>query len=149
MCYDTHHGNYCRRLFERCFECHVPAQEQSDHSKNCGVRKWFQSQTYIDMYVKIPVVRATITFQKAVHYILQGSFVAAKANTELFSAMADVLFKFESSSVIVLSTTGFSRIRIPVIVREENGLYVERLVLLTSQDRTVVAANSSRVQFFA
>lgn len=145
LCFDVHHGKFCRRLFERCFECHVPAQEKNDHAMNCGVRNWYQSQKYVDMYVKIPVVRATISFEKPIQYVLHGSFVEAKAGTELFSGMADILFKFESQSVIAIATTGFTRVRVPIMVRDNNGLYTERMVFLTSQDRTIVAANSSRV----
>lgn len=44
-------------------------------------------------------------------------------------------------------TTGFSRIRIPIVFYATNGgveRMVEKLVLVTSADRTIVAAHSSR-----
>lgn len=97
------------------------------------------------MYVKVAVVRAKISFEKPIHYIFDGSFVAAATGAQLFSGMADILCKFESPSVIAIATTGFTRVRLSIIVREKNGLLMERLVLLTSQDRTIVAANSARL----
>lgn len=47
-CYDENHGSNCRRFWEKCFECHVPAQEKTDHAENCGVKNWFQSEKYVD-----------------------------------------------------------------------------------------------------
>lgn len=112
---------------------------------NCSVSNWYQSQAYVDLYVKIPVVRAKILFGKPIRYLSHGSFVDPMPGIELLSGMADVLFKFKSQSVIDMITTGFSRIRVPIIVCEKNGSYIERLVFMTSHDRTVVAASGSRV----
>lgn len=97
------------------------------------------------MYVKIPAVRASISFGDVISYISRGELVNPKEGTELFSGTADVLFKFASQSLHVLKTTGYTRIRLPVIVREKNGGFRERIVFFTSHDRTLVAANSSRV----
>lgn len=96
------------------------------------------------MYVKTPAVRATISFDNPIYYALHGQFVGAKAGIELFSGMADVLVKFVSQFAIVLQTSGFTRIRLPVIVHEKDR-FIERIVLMTSHDRTIVAANSSRL----
>lgn len=97
------------------------------------------------MYVKVPVVRATISFNEPIHYVLGGAFVEAVAGVQLFSGMADALFKFESTSKIGIATTGFTRIRLSVIIRDKKGTLMERLVFLTSQDRTLVATNSARL----
>lgn len=122
----------------------MPVQSTKDHAENCGARKWYRSEKYVDMYVKIPAVRVTISFQKPIQFLLHGAFVLPKPGSELFLGMADVLFKFASQSEISLKTTGFTRVRLPVIVRENNGTFTERIVFMTSHDRTVVAANSSR-----
>lgn len=145
QCYDAHHGKFCRRRFERCFECHVPAQEKSDYASNCSVSSWYCSEAYVDMYVLVPVVRATIKFDKPVHYVFDRAFVAAVEGAQLFSGMADVLVEFASPLEITIATTGFTRVRLSIIVRERNGLVMERLVFLTSQDRTIVAAHSARL----
>lgn len=147
ICYGAHHGKYCIRRLQRCFECHVRIKQKIDHAKNCGAREWYQSHKYVDLYVKIPSVRATISFGIPIAYALDGSFVDAKPGNELFSGMADVLFKFVSKSTIIIKTTGFTRIRLPVIVREKNGTFTERVIFMTSQDRTMVAANSSRIVY--
>lgn len=117
---------------------------EDDHAKSCGARSWFRSVKYMDMYVKMSAVRAMIEFNKPICYELNGSFIKATPEAELFSQMADVHFKFVSESKIELTTTGFTRIRLPVFVRDKNGAYTERLVIMTSHDRTIVAANSSR-----
>lgn len=147
-CYDENHGKNCRRYWEKCFECHVPAQEKTDHAENCGVKNWFQSEKYVDMYAKIPAVRAEITFEKSVSFFLNGKFTEAVPGIDLFSAMADVQLKFVSRTTLALKTTAFTRIRLPVVVKEQKGssdTYTERIVFMTSGDRTLVAANSSRV----
>lgn len=62
--------------------------------------------------------------------------------------MADSYFNFISENEIVLLTTGFTRIRIPIIVTKNRGskeVHTEKLVLMTSYDRTIVAAIGSRV----
>lgn len=105
------------------------------------VRSTVRHMLTCTLYVKVPIVRATISFNEPIHY----AFVPAVAGVELFSGMADVLFKFESPQKIDIATTGFTRIRLSVIVREKNGRTMERLVFLTSQDRTIVAANSARL----
>lgn len=72
----------------------------------------------------------------------------AQPGLNVFSATADVQFKFASQSKIVLKTTGFTRIRLPVVTIERKGtkdIHTERIVFMTSADRTIVAANSSRI----
>lgn len=77
---------------------------------------------------------------------MNGSTTNAQADMKFFSSMADAYFKFESSTKMVLLTTGFTRIRLPFVVdsNSEPIMYMEKLVLMTSQDRTIVAAHSSR-----
>lgn len=144
LCYGAHHGEYCQPCWEKCFECHLPVQAKADHAENCGAKDWFVSEKYVDAYVKIPAVRATFSFTKPISYLLYGKFVEAKPGMELFSDMADVLFEFESKTKVVLKTTGFTRIRLPVVIQDKN-IFTERIVFMTSHDRTIVAANSSRV----
>lgn len=145
ICFGAHHGEYCEKILQRCFECHVVAKKEVDHAKGCGARTWFRSEMYVDMYVKMSAVRATIDFGKPIFYELNGGFVKAKPEAELFSGMADIHFKFVSESKIELKTTGFTRIRLPIIVRDKDGGFIERLVIMTSHDRTIVAANSGRL----
>lgn len=66
---------------------------------------------------------------------------------KLFSSMADAYFEFESNTKLILRSTGFTRIRLPIAIAGNIGsttTYMEKLVLMTSQDRTIVAAQSSR-----
>lgn len=148
MCYGAHHGEDCRRLWETCFECHVPVQSTYDHAENCGAKKWFRSEKYVEAYVKTPAVRMTIEFADPVSVLLSGVFVTASAGMDLFSGMADTQFKFASQSQVELRTTRFTRIRVPIVIPDGNGRndnFYERIVFMTSHDRTIVAANSSRV----
>lgn len=51
-------------------------------------------------------------------------------------AMADIQFKFVSHTKLVLKTTGFTRIRLPVVVKEQKGqneINTERIVFMTSK----------------
>lgn len=60
-----------------------------------------------------------------------------------FSPMADTLLKISAAGTIELLTTAFTRIRIPIVLDGET--LKEKLVLVTSADRTIVCANSGRI----
>lgn len=145
VCYGAHHGEHCRQLWERCFECHLPAQCNTDHAEKCSSKARFRSEQYVEPYVKAAALRLAISFDKQVRYLSSGQFVSAKVGEELFSGLADCHFKFISHRQIELKTTGFTRIRLPLVTQEANGTLTERLVLITSHDRTAVAVKSSRV----
>lgn len=147
LCYGAHHSTECgQRKLTKCFECHTPVNNTKDHAHNCGVKNWFLSR-YTDVYVKIPAIRCIISFQTPIYFQLNGRLYMAGPEMKLLSFAADSYFKFESNKKVILSTTGFSRIRIPIIIQETNGSVIsnmEKLVLLTSHDRTIVAAKGSR-----
>lgn len=144
-CYGTHHSKDCQeRKFQSCSECHVPVKNVLDHSQNCGSKKRFESH-FADVYIEIPVVRCTISFETPYFVLFNGSFSVVESEVEMMSTMTDSYFKLERRT-ITLSSTNFSRIRIPIFVEDEldSLLYYERLVLMTSYDRTLVAAKASR-----
>lgn len=129
--------------FEKCFDCHLVVQNVNDHMPNCGV-KWFLS-TRADVYAKIPAVRYTITFPTALQFSRNGRLSEAD-DEELFSPAMDALLKFEANGKkLSVLTTGFSRLRVPILICEGNAMFTEKLVLLTSHDRAVIAAHGSRV----
>lgn len=128
---------------DRCFECHVPTQKSSDHTEICSVKQWFVSKA-IGKYVKIPSVRWIITFQSPINIFLNGRVQAAQSGTKLFSAISDSYFHFETAKKLVLMTTTYTRIRIPIVIQTDQNSAVEKLVLLTSSDWAVVCARGSR-----
>lgn len=146
-CYGAHHSWKCqRKMLSNCFECHVPAEKKSDHYKGCGVKEWYVSDR-VDSYASVLVKRFTVTFKSAIRYILEGEIYKAVAGLKLHSKMADAYFKIESETKIGLYTTGYTRLRIPLVVRERIGSSLkitEKLVFITSSDRTLVAANGHR-----
>lgn len=145
-CQGSHQSEQCRqRSLERCPECHVPVRCVDEHALNCSLKNWFLSQ-YIDDYVKVPVVRCIISMASAIFYQLGESIEMARGGLVLYSPMSDTLFKFASESKFELLTTAFTRIRLPFVVREglDESTCTEKLVLITSHDRTLVAANASR-----
>lgn len=52
---------------------------------------------------------------------------------------------FETSTKLSLMTTTYTRIRLPVILQENANRFVEKLIIFTSHDRAIVAANGSRI----
>lgn len=147
FCHGAHHDSSCEKILSRCFDCHVSITKKQDHVESCSASDWLKSD-YVDIYVKIPAVRMVISFGSPIHYMINGSPTLAQAGTELFSSMADAHFKFETSSKITIKTTGFTRIRVPIVIRDNNGReprFTEKLVLMTSLDRTVIAAAGSRI----
>lgn len=126
---------------DRCFECHVPAKRVDDHAEKCG-SKWFVSR-YQDVYVKLPAIRCVLRLGQPVRILKNGDFIDVQMDAIWFSPMADTLLKISAAGTIQLLTTAFTRIRIPILIDE--GTLKEKLVLVTSADRTMVSANSGRI----
>lgn len=129
----------------RCFECHVPVKRSEDHAKQCG-SKWYVSPRQ-NVYIQVPAIRFVLRLPLPFRMYLNGEFMDVNGDVQsdvqsFFSVMADTLFKVSASGTIQLLTSGFTRIRLPIVV--EGQSLTERLVLMTSQDRTVVCARSSR-----
>lgn len=129
----------------RCFECHIPVKRIEDHAEKCGT-KWFISQRQ-NVYVAIPAVRFVLRFDQPLRILMNGEFINIERDGNYFSSMADTLFKIAVTGTIELLTTGFTRVRVPIVVEEVAGrtkTYKEKLVLVTSYDRTIVCAKGSR-----
>lgn len=99
------------------------------------------------MYVAIPAIRCVIRFDAPIRMLLNGNFIDIERDGKYFSQMADTLVKVTATGIIELMTTGFTRVRVPIIVEEGAGpkkTYKEKLVFMTSHDRTIVCAKGSR-----
>lgn len=145
FCYGAHHNNStCKKFLSKCFDCHVVIEKKQDHAEACSVSELFNS-VFVDVYAKIPAVRLVLSFGAKIGILSNGSMMQANTSTEFFSGMADTLFTFESPSKVVIKTTEFTRIRIPIVIQESNNRYIEKLVFMTSHDRTVIVAPGSRV----
>lgn len=143
VCFGIQHSEKCSRpSLEVCFECHVQVKQRSDHALKCGAKEWI-SRDIANTYAQLPVVRFTLTCKSPFRYYLNETCYEAVKGLELFSPMCDSIFKFELNTKVVFSSTGFTRIRLPVLV-EEHGL-TEKIVFMTSHDRTLIAALGSRV----
>lgn len=144
VCFGAHHWTKCQRAdLSNCFECHVPARLVADHALMCSVKNWYASVP-VEKYVKIPSERCILSFQMPIHILLDGNVCKPSAGMVLFSSMADTYFKFETAKKIALLSTGYTRIRLPIVVEENPIQLTERLVLMTSHDRAIIAAKSSR-----
>lgn len=147
-CYGVHRSNECnQRILEKCPECHVPVTCFGDHAPQCHIKTWYVSDP-VGMYIKLLASRCVIAMQSSMHVQLGDNIEKARAGLVLVSPMSDTYFKFVSHSQVTLLTTGFTRIRIPIIIHEvsQGGheIWTEKLVLLSSHDRTMVAAKGSR-----
>lgn len=143
-CVGAHHSTECNQpKLQSCFECHVQAKVANDHAPNCTAKNWYISKP-IDVYVNIPAIRCKLTFKSPIIFDDQAT---AYEGLELFSSNSDTFFVFESPSQVSLYTTRFTRIRIPLVLQDTfNSVktYTEKLVFLTSLDRTILGAHSSR-----
>lgn len=95
-------------------------------------------------YVKIPSVRWAVSFQSPINILLNGNVQAAQSGMKLFSGMSDSYFHFESNKKLVLMSTEYTRIRVPIVIEDEPGKPTEKLVLFTSSDRALICAKGSR-----
>lgn len=132
--------------YDNCFECHAPIKSAKDHLPTCGAKNRFVSKL-ASAYVKNPVTRCELIFKSPLMVHHNGNAINVQAGMKYFSSMADAYFKFESSTKVILLTTGFTRIRLPLVTAVKIGsttMYMEKLILMTSQDRTIVVAHSSR-----
>lgn len=138
-------SDVAHRIFDRCYECHTPIHNENDHVTTCGFKKRFQSD-YVDRYMNIPTVRFVVASNTEIFYVIDKSVRKIRAGIDLFSAVADVYIKPISSTKFAVLTTGFTRIRLPIVVKEHGTAknLVEKIVFMTSVDRTVVAAHSGR-----
>lgn len=148
VCYGAHHSKACQqRKKSNCFECHGLAQTIDEHAESCSVKNWFISEP-IGAYIKIPAVRCAIEFKSAFYILFGGKLQRPTNGMNLISFMADVQFKFASDSKVILCTTGFTRLRVPIFIANGNDDsttgYTEKMVLMTSHDRTIIGVNGSR-----
>lgn len=144
VCFGAHHSKQCQDgVYSSCFECHTPIKNIGDHADACSIKHWFLSQR-ADKYVKIPSVRCAVVFEPPLKILIGNSWSTPQTGMRLFSAMSDTYYKFESDRKVIISTTAYTRIRLPVIVQVRPGVSIEKLVLMTSHDRSIVAAKGSR-----
>lgn len=145
-CHRIHRSNECEQLpMEKCVECHKIVPKESDHLETCSF-KWYTSVP-IGVYVKLPVIRCDIKMASAFYWQRDHDLQRAYNGLVLASPMADTYFRFVSDHEFELATTGYTRIRVPIVIHEEtrSGTTLdEKLILLTSHDRTVVVAKCSR-----
>lgn len=140
-------GTHLVQINDRCRECHVPVQCANDHAEQCSA-KWFVSCRQ-NVYVKIPSIRCVLHFQQRPRILLNATFAQLERDTIFYSPMSDTLFKviiMGNSGRLEVLTTGFTRVRIPIVVEVKGpaNVFLEKVVFITSQDRTVVCAKGSR-----
>lgn len=141
-CFGAHHSNGCgSSLVKSCFDCHLPTFKYTDHANNCSA-KWYTSEQ-TNAYIQIPSERCVLTFKAPIQVLLDGQLKMAQKGLGMFSAMSDSYFKFESDRQMKVLTTDYSRVRIPVIAKDGNHV-IEKLVVMTSYDRSLVVAKGSR-----
>lgn len=144
VCLGVNHTVECQEgKLKSCHECHTIIRKIGDHAQNCSFKQWFSGEKVMK-YVSIPSIRVVISFQSPINILLNGNVKAATPELKLFSPMSDSYFKFESNTKLMVMTTGYTRIRLPIIIEELPGIFIEKLVLLTSPDRTIVMAKCSR-----
>lgn len=144
VCLGVDHSSGCQKgVFSSCHECHLIIRNIGDHAEGCTAKQWFVSGK-IEAYVKIPSIRMVILFASPISILLKGIVQVATPGLKLFSPMSDSYFKFASDKELIVQTTGYTRIRLPIIVEERQGIFTEKLVIFTSSDRAVVIAKGTR-----
>lgn len=132
-----------QQALDRCFECHAVCRNLGDHAEICPVKQWFVSKP-MEKYVKIPSIRWSISSESPISVLLNGHAQPAQPGLKLFSGISDAYFQFESYDKVVLMTTAYTRIRVPIVIEDDPGKLTEKLVLFTSPDRALVCARGSR-----
>ncbi|XP_055304000.1 uncharacterized protein LOC129569294 [Sitodiplosis mosellana] len=127
------------RSLDRCYECHTPIRHDNDHVKSCSFKNRFRSD-FVDRYIRIPAIRYIVSANTKIFHALDQCVQQIQVGIDLFSAAADVCIKPMSSSKFAVLTP----IRMPIVLKEKNNNLVEKIVFLTSSDRTVVAVHSGR-----
>lgn len=129
-----------------CRECHKIIKRQSDHAQGCRFPPW-GIINLPSVYGSQLKTRFAIEFDKPLRVFLGGDWKTPIKGTEMSCFMADCFIRFESNNNFLVKTTDFTRIRIPIVFKYLEGdsiFYKEKLVFVTSIDRTLMAARANR-----
>lgn len=145
VCLGAHHSASCERGdVTQCFECHLKIGNVNDHASACSVKHWFLSSP-VERYMNMLSTRCFFSFQSPVWVLLNGKLSLPTPGMLLVSSMCDSYFKFESSKKFSLMTSGYTRVRLPIILQENSDRFVEKIIVMTSHDRAIVVAKGSRL----
>lgn len=140
ICFESHVTVDCpERKPQNCPSCHLLIKRLSDHSAVCGTKQWF-FRPYEELYATSPLDRAIIGCNSPIRYLSEGTWRKPFDGEELYSLETGVLVRFKSVNDFCLLTRAFAPIRIAVVVRE-NSNFVAKLMLLSSVNRFIVAAD--------
>lgn len=139
ICLDSHDSNDCaERSPLHCPECHIFIRHTSDHAQVCENKSWVHDM-YHDLYVQMLKERCIISFNSPFRFLHDGTWRKGIEDLEMFSPVTGAFFRFKSDKDLSLYTTRYESIRIIVVVKERNGTFREKLLLLTSRRQLMVA----------
>lgn len=144
ICFGSHDSNDCpEKKNEHCTDCFVLIKHCSDHSTICGKKSWLYNP-YENLYVQPTKERCILGFNGSLRFLKDGYWRKGTDGLELFSPLHEALFEFKFEKDLSLHLTRFAPIRIIAVVKE-NGehtdIFREKLMLLTSRKKLIVAKN--------
>lgn len=143
ICWEDHGSKDCpERKPEHCPDCHIFIRICSDHSSVCGMRTW-KYKKYEHLYVAEPSERCVIGFNSSFRFLKDGSWRKGNESMDMLSPISGALFRFKTDKDLALLSNTYVPVRIVIVVKA-GGTCEEKLLLMTSKQRVMVATTLNR-----
>lgn len=144
ICMGAHQSSECKeRKLQHCVSCHIYIRHCSDHSPICSHKRWIYD-VYDDLYVSMPPARCNIGFNCDFRFFQNDVWRKPNEGIDAYSTGNGIYFNFTTDKDIALLSNGFVHARILVLVKDTNGDLNEKLVLMTSKMRMLLATPTNK-----
>lgn len=138
ICMGAHHFKDCNpRKKQHCSDCHMNIRNYSDHSSVCSNKNWIHD-VYSDLYVRVPLQRCNIGFNCDVRFYMNEMWRKSTEGVDAFSPATGMLFRFVTDRDLRVLSNSFVHGSILVIVKDIDGTFKQKLVLMTSKKKMML-----------
>lgn len=139
ICMGSHASKDCaERKLQHCKDCHVFIRHSSDHGSVCANKGWTYD-VYDELYVSMPRERCNIGIDCDFRFYYENTWRKPVEGIDAYSTTNGIYFRFKTDKDISLLSNGFARARILVVVKGTDGSFSQKLVLMTSQRKMMIA----------
>lgn len=139
ICMGAHHSKDCsQRKLWHCSDCHIYIRHCSDHSPVCSNKNWVYD-AYNELYARSPLQRCNIGFDQNVRFYMNEIWRKSCEGLEAYSTCNGIYFRFATDRDLEIHSNKFVHGRILVVVKDLDGTFKQKLVLMTSKERMMTA----------
>lgn len=144
ICMGSHLSSDCNeRKLQHCVDCHIYIRHCSDHSPICSNKRWIYD-LYDQLYVSMLPERCNIGFNYDFRFFQNNIWRKSNEGIDAYSSGNGIYFNFKTDKDISLLWKGFVHARILIVVKGANGELHEKLVLMTSKMRMLLATSINK-----